>query len=579
MPTPNERHSSGAARPQASFKAASEIEQVIATSRQAAKRPEVAAVKPAPDIAGNPFHKIMFDPAMTMTDKKAAMAKALTFDKSLPQEENEKRIESYTVFSEWMQTMRKNMAIEMLKLNDTEAFAQLKQVIDELGAGIRDFNGKIEPFMTILDSLYKMQLAGVKTSDMLDEIVSDREETERLNRELDGHKSAASAAGTTIRGYQDRVAELQNEKSWYTLGTKIKPSAQAEIDKIALRISDKQGDIARLTAQVKETQTALNTPRTSRFEAMTDVKDNLKMLLDITSDRHRENQAALNTSAAEFVQTSEQKVGSVLENIKTMNDRIEAAGKKSGKMISIYAVMNDAVAGAMTSNHDVLGTVNAPEGEEGLVEKIQREETRESVLAHIKTLTEAKESTIRMYDGLAKEKAELNSMRDSNEQQISATRYLHSSGIANMGMQLNATLTALASAANGQSTKVAQELVDQMGDQAVVIRGKDSLRAALEFQATNETLERTIQIAAQSAEMMRNTAKLTGETLATQQILLAKVKDGAEEMQKAITSTLEVYADNTAAEANDNRPQDGFTSARPAAHKPAKDDFASFKIG
>lgn len=275
--------------------------------------------------------------------------------------------------------------------------------------------------------------------------------------------------------------------------------------------------------------------------------------MDISSDGHRERQKDLNETAAAFVTSSDQRVASVLKNVESMNVRIESAGKNSSKVLGLYAVMNDAIGEAMIGNHAVVSGLGAPEGDEGLIAKLQREETRESSLRHIKTLTGIKEETVKMYEGLSREKAELNGMLDSNNQQISATRYLHGSGIANMGMQLNAMITALASAANGQSTKVAQELVDEMGSNAIMIRGKDLLRAALEFQGTNETLERTIQLAAQSAELMRNASAVSGDTLEKQKELLARVKSGADDMQKAIIEGLEVYANQAAPEAgNDN---------------------------
>lgn len=529
------------------------IEEALEASRVAAGRVKSEPVRAVAEVTGNPFHKIMFDPAMGLEAKRQAMAQALVYDKSMSEEQNADRLKAFVSFSEWLQSKRKELAVDMLKLNDSEAFAQLKDVIDELGQGILDFNKKIDPFLNILDSLHKMQLKGVKTSDMLVEIIHDRDDLERLNSELAKHEEKINLSDRTIRNYNDQIAELKTKTSWWTFGSKIKPDAQAEINKIELRVEEERARILALGEEVKNTQMAIGAPRVTQFEGLEDVKYNLRTLLDISSDTHREKQRDLNQTAAEFVTSSDKRVASVLSNIQAMNGRIEGAGKNSSKVLGLYAVMNDSIETAMAGNHNILEGFKVPAGEEGLIEKMQREETREASLRHIKTLTGIKEDTVKMYDGLSREKAELSGMLDSNNQQVAKTRYLHSSGIANMGMQMNAMLTALSSAANGQSTKVAQELVDEMGSNAIMIRGKDSIRAALEFQATNETLERAIQVAAQSAEMMRNASILTGDTLAQQQELLVKVKAGADDMQRAITEGLEVYASKTAPESvNDN---------------------------
>jgi len=327
------------------------VDEVLEASRQVvAGRTKTSTAAPkvaTAEITGNPFHKIMFDPSMGLEQKREAMTNALTFDKSLTEEQNAQRLHSFVEFSEWLQSKRKELAIDMLKLNDSEAFAQLKEVIDELGQGILDFNKKIQPFLNILDSLYKMQLKGVKTSDMLGEIIKDREELERLNGELDGYERDMDGSERSIRDYNDMVAELKTETSWWSFGTKIKPSAQAEINKIELRVAEEREKMGRLATKIQDTQTAIDAPRVTQFEGLEDVKYNLTTLLDISSDAHREKQKELNQTAADFVTTSDQRVAAVLKNIESMNTRIEGAGKNSSKVLGLYAVMNDSIKAAI----------------------------------------------------------------------------------------------------------------------------------------------------------------------------------------------------------------------------------------
>ena len=109
----------------------SEVEEVLAASREmASKRTRSESAKNVAEITGNPFHKIMFDQALSLEEKRQAMAKGLVYDKELSEEQNAERLKYFVAFSEWLQTKRKELAIDMLKLNDAEAFAQLKEVID-----------------------------------------------------------------------------------------------------------------------------------------------------------------------------------------------------------------------------------------------------------------------------------------------------------------------------------------------------------------------------------------------------------------------------------------------------------------
>lgn len=532
-----------------------QIEEVMAASRAAATRAQPAQAKPEAvvEIKGNPFHKIIVDPTTSPEDKLAAMSSLLVFDKEKPDAENEQRLKDFVSFSEWLQGKRRELSIEMLKLNDTEAFAELKEVIDELGQGILGFNKKIQPFLGILDALHKMQTRGVKTTDLLAEIYQDNEDVDRLKKELGGYTREAGISESRIRGYGDHIADLKTETSWWTFGMKLKPSAQAEIFKTEARIEEERQAGARLAEKIQGVQTQLATPRETQFGELSDVKESVRTLVDIASDEHRQRQRELNQAAADFVTSSEGRVSKVLTNIEAMNGRIGSATTNTSRVLGIYAIMNDAIASAAEKNQGIAEGLKNPAEEEGLVAKMQREEKHEASLRHVKTIVGIKGDTIRMYDNLSKEKAELVGMQDANSQQIQATRYLHGSGIANMGMQLNAMITSLASAANGQSTKVAQELVDEMGNNAMIIRGKESLRTALSFGDVNDTLSNAIEAAAISAELMRNASTITGEALVQQRDLLDKVREGAEGIQQAIREGQQVYVDSIKP-ANDDTP-------------------------
>lgn len=234
MTASNLRNTTATVRPAATpaFKPVSSgIEEALEASRVAAGRVKSEPVRSVAEITGNPFHKIMFDPAMGLEAKRQAMAQALVYDKSMSEEQNADRLKAFVSFSEWLQSKRKELAIDMLKLNDFEAFAQLKEVIDELGQGILDFNKKIGPFLNILHLLHKMQLKGVKTSDMLGEIINDREVLERMNAELAKHEGEMDSSDAAIRRYNDHVAELKTKTSWWTFGSKMKPNARLKSTK------------------------------------------------------------------------------------------------------------------------------------------------------------------------------------------------------------------------------------------------------------------------------------------------------------------------------------------------------------
>ncbi|MDB5490673.1 MAG: hypothetical protein JWO78_522 [Micavibrio sp.] len=563
------------AQPQ--FKKATELDEVVAASGRLAQK-TAASTKPAAssqaaerftNIKANPFALVMLDPAKSRQEKKAEMTKLMTHDVTLSEEANEKNLASFTEFCEWLQEKRKELSVEMLRNGDTKAFGKLQEVLDQMTNGLLKFNEKRQPFLDILDALYKIQLNGVKTSDMIDEINKDAEETERLNKELEGLGQKVAGIGGEIQSYKDKIAQLKTETSWYTFGSKIKPAAQAEINMIEQRIGDKQAEAVALADKVRETNQALSQPRQSQFEGqdLAEAKKNLKALLDLNSAEHQKRQEEINAAAADFVVNSDKNVDEVLQNIENMNERHNKAGKNNSKMLAMFAIMNDSIKDATLSNQEVLKTQDAPaDVEEDELDKLTREEKRDAVLRHIKTMTETRENTTQMSESLSTEKAELTQMQDSCTRQITSTRLLRGTGIANMASQLNAMMTALSSAATGQSSEVARELITEMADNSLSIRGKDSIRAALEFNKGNDSLEAAIARAEKYARLMDDATAQRTAALAEQKDLLKSMEQTSGNLLDSVKKNLEAYSDSDAAASVSN---DNGKSATPAPAKKA----------
>ena len=101
MTTPTTKRVTATASAQPAFKAVNtDMEDVLAASRQAAARPAQATpAKAVAEISGNPFYKIMFDPGLSLDEKRQAMAQSLVYDKALSEEQNAQRLDAFVHFS------------------------------------------------------------------------------------------------------------------------------------------------------------------------------------------------------------------------------------------------------------------------------------------------------------------------------------------------------------------------------------------------------------------------------------------------------------------------------------------------
>jgi hypothetical protein len=109
-------------------------------------------------IEENVFYKTIFaegDPEA----KRAAVARELAYNLEDEKAENKTSLAEFELFKEWLMEQRKDMAQEIIKLTDTDAFSELKDVFDEMNLGLLDFENQMSPLTDILDAVYALRLA------------------------------------------------------------------------------------------------------------------------------------------------------------------------------------------------------------------------------------------------------------------------------------------------------------------------------------------------------------------------------------------------------------------------------------
>jgi len=129
------------------------------TQKTAAKREEQAADPRYANIAANPFYKVMFSEETKPEQKKEEVTKLLTFEGT--KEENREKIKQFELFKEFLQSSREEMAQEIIRLTDTETFAELKSVYDELNQSLIDFDDRMRPLTEIIDAVYTLRTNGL----------------------------------------------------------------------------------------------------------------------------------------------------------------------------------------------------------------------------------------------------------------------------------------------------------------------------------------------------------------------------------------------------------------------------------
>ena len=510
------------------------------------------------DIESNLFHQIVIQSEASPTEKKDAVAKALIYDEALSSEENEARIAAFETFKEYLMAYRKEMSKEIIRLADTKAFSELQSVFEEMNAALLQFEVQITPLVEIIDAVHRLNMASDGAMyDVFKEIQEDKEEEARIERERAEQLAQLERHEAEIKQMQRDIAALREERSWFGLGG-TKQSALQEIARKEVDINSRRLQIE----QLREAIDSKISTRESRFAEYAAEKAHLRELLDITSDEHKERQEGLVKAALNFVNTTEQRSGSVLERMEGIKSQIKNVDTVNGNMKRIFAVVTDGIKDAEAHNKSV--TQKLKDGAEGesTLEQYDREDKLQAVNEHVEALTASKVDTLSTLGELQEESMNIKSMRDTNTQQINHTRKMHTSGTAGIASRLSTVLTAVSSAALNEARTTTQNTLKTMNIITQEIAQSEAIKNATNLHVQNDELSQAIEQLASYKEISDKATEITRAALEEQKQLQREMEETAAELAgsiklaKGVTAEVmqDIEAMQEAADASSQKP-------------------------
>ncbi len=500
-------------------------------TQQAAEQAESQGVSEKfADIESNLFHQIVVQSDASPNEKKAAVTRALIYSQEESKEANEARIAAFEEFKEYLMAYRKEMSKEIIRLADTRAFSELQSVFEDMNAALLQFEVTITPLVEIIDAVHRLNMASDGAMyDVFKEIQEDKEEEARLEQERAEQMARLDRYDAEIRDMQRDIAALREQKSWFGLGG-TKPSALEEIARKEVDIANRRNEITGLRQQI---ETAVPT-RESKYAQYAAEKAQLRELLDITSDEHKERQEKLVKAALHFVNTTEERTGSVLDRMNAIRDQIKNVDTVNGNMKRIFAVVTDGIKEAEEHNAGVTGKLKDPVEGESTLEQYDREDKLQAVNEHVEALTASKVDTLATLGELQEESMNIKSMRDTNTQQINHTRKMHTSGTAGVASRLSTVLTAVSSAALNEARTTTQNTLKNMNIITQEIAQNEAIKNATNLHVQNDELAMAIEQLASYKEISDKATEITRAALEEQKQLQREMEATAAELADSI---------------------------------------------
>jgi len=500
----------------------------------------------AVSIKDNPFEKIV-EAYPNPEDQKAAMVELMTFVDAETTKKNNKYLEEYGAY---MQSDRQRLAVELIKMTDTKTFSNMQKVLRDINDGVLDFEEQIQPFMEIINAVRLIQAEDATT-----DIIAEMREDEKRRAEMDEKLAAISrdleVLRSSVKGKLVQIEKLKEDRSFFGFGD-IKQSAKDSIAELNVEISQLKSDESDLLNKQNELRASYKETE-SKFENLKEAKEIMASMLNLSEGDHEERHKKLVDTAAEFVNTTKERVSETLDRSVQMGDQIKSLSDLAFTMRSRYTVLSEAAKDAEKINSEKHEALKAEmENDGGGLGRIQKEEESRALAKHITILNDAATETTNVISDLTTSSQRIENMEAANIKQIKKTQQIQTSGIAGVADNLSSVLTAINQAAIGQASTAAQQSLRRMNTNTINLTKEQMLNMAKERNDDNSALIKMLEEMSGYGEVIQLANESAQEAIGENREILKDMRRVADEVQDAAKDTLELTSNQITSEINDD---------------------------
>ena len=500
----------------------------------------------AVSIKDNPFAKIV-EANPNPEDQKAAMVELMTFVDAETTKKNNKHLEEYSAY---IQSERQRLAVELIEMTDTKTFSNMQKVLRDINDGVLDFEEQIQPFMEIINAVRLIQAEDATT-----DIIAEMREDEKKRAEMDEKLAAISrdleVLRSSVKGKLVQIEKLKEDRRFFGIGD-IKQSAKDKIAELNVEIKQLKNDESALTEKQAEIRTSYKETET-KFENLKEAKKIMATMLNLSEGEHEERHKKLVATAAEFVNTTKERVTDTLERSVQMGDQIKSLSDLAFTMRGRYTVLSEAAKDAEKVNSTKHEQLKADmERDESSLGRMQKEEESRALAKHITILNDAATETTNVIADLTTSSQRIENMEAANVKQIKKTQQIQTSGIAGVADNLSSVLTAISQAAIGQASTAAQQSLRRMNTNTINLTKEQMLNMAKERNDDNAALIQVLEQMSGYGEVIQMANESAQEAIGENREILEEMRRVADDVKDAAKDTLEITSNQITSEINDD---------------------------
>jgi hypothetical protein len=435
------------------------------------------------NITANPFYNVMFDEALSLSEKQTEVAKMTT--STLDRNRDRAQVKAYDEFREWLSAQQTELAEQVINLSNVDSMSELQSVLKDMNTDLLNFEDNMNPIMSIIESIHYLRTNGLM-GDAFKQIKEDKEREEALQAEIEDLKSETQRSREMVAQQEAIKIQASTKRSFFGLGG-LTSEAQANIAEADIAITAEREKQEKLIGNINDLKAQMNVPAENGDAA--EHKARLRELLDMSDEANRDRVIALRDSASKFITTAKERTGSLRGQFDQLAGQIGNVEDSNQSMIKVYAVLNEGMKDASKNNAEIrVPLTDAPE-DESMVDKMTREEKLRALDGHVSHISRSQGETMAAYGDLNQQAIRVHTMRQSTDQQIDTARQINTQGVAATADRLATVLTAVSGAALGEASEAAKDTLSRMRTSTNDISSREVIRVAMGVSTVNDQLE------------------------------------------------------------------------------------------
>ena len=435
------------------------------------------------NITANPFYNVMFDEALSLSEKQAEVAKMTT--STLDRNRDRAQVKAYDEFREWLSAQQTELAEQVINLSNVDSMSELQSVLKDMNTDLLNFEDNMNPIMSIIESIHYLRTNGLM-GDAFKQIKEDKEREEQLQGEIAELERNEQQSREMISRQEAIKIQASTERTLFGLGGLTK-DAQRSIAAADIAIAAERAQQEKLKEDIKNLKAQMNVPSDDGDAA--EHKARLRELLDMSDEANRDRVIALRDSASKFITTAKERTGSLRGQFDQLAGQIGNVEDSNQSMIKVYAVLNEGMKDATKANAELRKPLTDAPEDESIVDKMTREEKLRALDGHVSHISRSQGETMAAYGDLNQQAIRVHTMRQSTDQQIDTARQINTQGVAATADRLATVLTAVSGAALGEASEAAKDTLSRMRESTNDISSREVIRVAMGVTTVNDQLE------------------------------------------------------------------------------------------